>query len=539
MGAGGAAGPLLRVVRDVAVGPSLPPVRGMRPGATRRRLPSVLVLMKPGRKAQGVAQMQTVTGFCTEQRTEPAPRRRVELWPHQAAGLAAAHEAARAGRPSGLIVLPTGSGKTVLFLTLARELGWPTLVLVHRDELISQTLETVVRVWPEARAGVVQGKRDEWRDGQEVVVASVQSLHSRRLAKMPRDRFGLIVVDEAHHTPAGTYAGVFDHFAGRRFLLGVTATPERLDGVGLCRWYGEEPIFSYSIRQAVGDGILVPPVQRQVFTHVNLDSVRKRGGDLAEGELARAVNTPARNKAVVEAFIEHARGRKTVAFCVDVQHAQDLAEAFGAAGVRATSITGDLPTLERRILLEGFSEGEFRVATTCLVLTEGFDEPSVDAVVMARPTASHALYIQCVGRGRRRCDATGKRDCLVLDVTDNCRRHKLVTAASLLDSPREGADEQPPEGGDGSGGAAPPAAEPDLVWTLLEVSPWPEAPSLKSYHPTRSWQFLPASDKQLHLLRPFGLQLNRQLTRGEASHLIDQAIAFEEEFPTPASPGQQ
>jgi superfamily II DNA or RNA helicase len=369
----------------------------------------------------------------------------VELWPHQRRARRAVLDALAAGRTEGLLVLPTGAGKTICFLTVARDLDLPALVLVHRDELVQQTLRALELVWPRARAGVIQAQRDEWHNGEQVVVASVQSLHARRRGRMPRDRFGFLVVDEAHHTASPTYSSILDYFDRRRFLLGVTATPKRLDGVGLCHWYGDEPLFSYSIRAAVRDGILVPPVQYQVRTEVDLDRVASRGGDFVEGDLARAVNTPERNRAVVEAFCARAPGRKAITFCVDVQHARDLAGAFGAAGVRAAVVTGDVDLRERRVLLGGLAAGEFRVVTTCILLTEGFDDKSIDCVVMARPTYSHSLYIQYIGRGLRRCDATGKKDCLILDVTDNCQRHKLVSADDLLDAEEREGTQKPVE----------------------------------------------------------------------------------------------
>lgn len=144
------------------------------------------------------------------------------LWPHQQAALVAAHSAIRRGVSEGLWSMPTGTGKTVAFVTLARDLDWPTLILVHRDELVTQTVNTLEDVWPDASVGVVKAKLDDWHDDEQVVVASVQSLHNGRLTRIPRDRFELVVADEAHHAVAQTWRAVFDHFR-HRFLLGTTA----------------------------------------------------------------------------------------------------------------------------------------------------------------------------------------------------------------------------------------------------------------------------------------------------------------------------
>jgi superfamily II DNA or RNA helicase len=266
----------------------------------------------------------------------PSGKPSLPLWPHQADALAAVRRAMAAGTTTGLLVLPTGTGKTVTFCTLARDCGLPTLVLVHRDELIEQTLKTARRVWPTVSAGVIQAQRDQWRAGETLVVASVQSLHARRLAVMPPDRFGLLVVDEAHHAAAASYRAILNHFQ-TRFRLGVTATPERLDGQGLADWFGPEPLFIYSIRRAITDKVLVPIRQFQIRTGISLESVTTRGGDFAEGELAAAVNNQIRNAAVVDAYLLHARDRRAIVFAVDLDHVAALVASFRprASGPRA------------------------------------------------------------------------------------------------------------------------------------------------------------------------------------------------------------
>lgn len=448
------------------------------------------------------------------------------LWSHQLKAREAFHAAVSGGRPSGLLVMPTGSGKTIAFATCARDLGLPTLVLAHRDELIRQTERAFAAAWPGATVGVIQGQRDGWRDGQQVVIASVQSLHARRLGAMPRDRFGLAVVDEAHHTAADSYAAVLHHFSPRRFLLGVTATPGRLDGVGLHRWYGDSPLYSYSIRDAVNDGVLCKVEQLRIDTGVSLDGVRTYKGDFAEGRLADAVNTPARNRVVVDACLGHAAGRRGVAFCADVRHARDLAGAFQAAGVACACVTGVMAPVERQETLEAFAAGEIDILTCCQVLTEGFDDPGMDLVVMARPTASHTLYVQCVGRGLRR--HPGKADCLVLDVADNCTRHKLVTVTDLADAESKTSQAAPgPSPGVGHRRQAPAGPLAPLVWAARSVSPWPELPSLDGYAERHRWQSEPATGRQLEVLAQMHLRPAFPLTKGQASWLIDRAFAMQ------------
>ena len=231
-----------------------------------------------------------------------------QLWPHQLAAIDAVKSAIRDGRQSGVVSSPTGTGKSATGATLACDLGWPTLVLVHRDELARQWQATFDRVWPEASVGVVQADRDEWDDGQDVVVASVPSLHDCRLPKMPRDRFRFVIVDECHHAPAATWSAVLDHFRSR-FILGLSATPYRLDGKGLADRFGREPLYVYALRQAIEDGRLARLTQYAIETGADLDTVGHRAGDFIDGELSTCVNTPARNAVVVEAFEKHASDR--------------------------------------------------------------------------------------------------------------------------------------------------------------------------------------------------------------------------------------
>jgi superfamily II DNA or RNA helicase len=461
---------------------------------------------------------------------------------HQAAAAEAALEAIGGGRDRGLIVCPTGTGKTWLFCELARVLAVPTLVIVHRDELVQQTLDTLGRAWPDCKHGVVKDTRNEW-DAEDVVVASVQSLNAKRLEKIPKDRFGLVVADEAHHGVAPSWARAIEHFE-RGFLLGVTATPDRLDGKGLGEMFGGAVLFNYTLLAAIQDGNLCRLAQFAVKTEAVLDGISTVAGDFARDELSRAVNTAGRNRALVEAFQQHAAGRRAVAFCV--QHAADLALAFTEADVPSAFVSGEMGLEERRDVLARFREGRVRVLTNCEVLTEGFDDPGVDCILMARPTKSRALYTQAVGRGLRL--HPGKANCLVLDGTDNCKDHKLVGACKLFGLKKHDA------GGKDVLLAAEEEAEEErvrqerlradtegpVVWWLESVCPWPGLPTLKGYKPRASWQDEPATDKQLNALAKFGLGLQKEeLTKGEAGHLLDQCFAYEAAYPAPATPNQE
>lgn len=467
--------------------------------------------------------------------------RPMNLYPHQLAALAAVKSSIKLGRTAGLIAMPTGTGKTVIFCKLGHDLGWPTLILVHRGELVTQTIDTLEWAWPLASTGVIKGPRDE-RDGHDAVVASVASLHSGRLERMPRDRFGLIVVDEAHHAAADSWVRVLDHFDSR-FILGCTATPDRFDGRSLADRFGDKPLFTYQLRDAIEDGQLARLTQCQIRTDANLDGVAYRMGDYAEGALSLVVNTPAKNRVIVEAFNKHAPGRRAIAFCVDVRHATDLAETFQKAGIRAECVTGTTPIDERRQLLADFAAGDIQVMANCQVLTEGFDDPSVDCILMARPTASRGLYTQCLARGLRKFP--NKSDCLVLDITDNAAKHKLVTVMDLLGALKTtdaaGSDVLEMVDRDIRRGEQSRiiASRQVLTWRLERVCPWPELPTLRGYVPIAPWHNDAATTKQVDYINNLGLAIDRELTKGECGWLIDRALQFEAAFPTPATYRQQ
>jgi superfamily II DNA or RNA helicase len=427
--------------------------------------------------------------------------------------------------------MPTGTGKTVAFTTLAARMNCQTLVVVHRDELVRQTLRTFGACWPGAVVGVVQADRNEWL-GRHAVVGMVQSLRTR-LHQFSPDHFGLVVVDEAHHAPADSYRMVTDHFQPH-FLLGCTATPDRLDGQGLDDLFGEKPLYVYELCQAIKDGHLVRIKQYAIETQVSLDGVANRGGDFAPEALGKAVLQAGRTRAAVEALAEFAYDRKTIAFCVNLEHVEQMQEALLDSGFSAEPITGRMPMGERRRILEDYAAGRFQVLVNCEIATEGFDEPSINCVLMARPTQSRGLYQQMLGRGLRLCPATNKDDCLVLDVTDNCRTRRLMTATSLL-----GVEATDAEGGDvldlldeqqrqQQQVATVPLSAVQTTWQAEAVDPFVTAELqllLRDYRPTQRWHNDLATDKQLKAIRDRGYVSLPPLTKGEASHILLQATS--------------
>ncbi|RJR43776.1 MAG: DEAD/DEAH box helicase [Desulfobacteraceae bacterium] len=344
----------------------------------------------------------------------------------------------QAGIRRQLVCLPTGSGKTVVFAEFPRYFRMKNrmLVLAHRGELLDQARDKIRAVNPALRVEVDQADRTADPDC-DVVVASVPTLGregSSRLKRLNPDRFFLIVVDEAHHATASTYKLVLDYFGvfspdTRKLCVGFTATPKRGDGVGLDAVF-QEIVFSRSLPEMIQAGFLSPVAGYRVETEIDLSRVKTRMGDFVASQLSKTVNVEERNEIIVEVFRSHLEGRQTLCFCVDVAHAQSLAHAFRLNGVRAESVSGDMDRSVRGKLLEDFASGRIQVLANCMVLTEGYDEPGVEGIILARPTKSALLYTQMIGRGTRL--HPGKQNVTIIDIVDVTREHRLTTLPSLF-----------------------------------------------------------------------------------------------------------
>lgn len=360
------------------------------------------------------------------------------------------------GSKSALVVMPTGTGKTVCFAHIARQRQGRVMVIAHREELVQQAadkIRTVTGQSPDIEMA-------EYKAGRmyksPVVVASVQTLCARmgsldRMQKFVPHEFDLLVIDEAHHATADSYRRVIGHFTKNAKLrvVGFTATPDRTDKAALGMVF-ESVAYKYEIMQAMDDGWLCPIETQQVIVKdMDFSHVRTVAGDLNQGELASIMEQEKVLHKVVTPTIEIAKGRRTLVFASSVAHAERMSEIFNRHGVTAAIVHGGTFKDERRRILNAYNDGKIQVLCNCGVATEGFDSPGIEVVAIARPTTSRALYTQMVGRGtrvlpgvvdgiqdaeaRRQAIArSGKPSMLTIDFVGNAGKHKLVCAADVL-----------------------------------------------------------------------------------------------------------
>ena len=313
-----------------------------------------------------------------------------------------------------ILVAPTGSGKTQVATSIIERLGVPTLWLAHRKELIDQAAQRLTAHG--VSAGIIMAGCPT-APLARVQVASVQTLVRRE--KPPAQ---LLVFDEAHHATADSYQSILDAYPDAK-IVGLTATPFRLDGRGLGDLFGELVIAAYP-DELCAAGVLHRP-RVWCSKTPDLRGVKVIAGDYSLGALASRANTGELNADIVATWLKRASGKRTVAFAVDVEHSQAIVAAFRAAGVAAEHLDGATATKERVAILDRLSTGQTLIVSNCMVLTEGWDLPVLQCAIIARPTASLNLHLQMIGRVMRASD--GKDGAVVLDHAGNHHIHGLVT----------------------------------------------------------------------------------------------------------------
>lgn len=464
-----------------------------------------------------------------------------ELRPYQQQARDRIHAEWDAGHTRTLLVLPTGTGKTIVFASVAADqvrAGDRVLILAHRGELLEQAADKLQR-----STGLVSAVEkaestclDSWF---RVVVGSVQTLQrTARLERFPQDYFGTIIIDEAHHAITDGYRRILDYFSGAK-VLGVTATPDRGDMRNLGEVF-DSLAFEYKLTDAIKEGYLCKIMAQTIPLQLDITSVTMSGGDYAVGDLGTALD-PYLEQIAAE-MARRCKSRKTVVFLPLIKTSQKFRDLLNTYGFRAAEVNGQSD--DRRQVLADFDAGKYNVLCNSMLLTEGWDCPSVDCVVVLRPTKVRSLYSQMVGRGTRL--SPGKTDLLLLDFLWMTDKHELCRPADLVCEDRTvarqmtehlaetGCPEDIEEAAAQASEDVVAQREEALAKQLEEqrrkkaklVDPLQyemsiQAEDLAGYVPAFGWEAGPPSEQQTAALEKLGILPDAVESTGKAALLLD------------------
>ena len=464
-----------------------------------------------------------------------------ELRPYQQQASDRIHAEWDAGHTRTLLVLPTGTGKTIVFASVAADqvrAGDRVLILAHRGELLEQAADKLQR-----STGLVSAVEkaestclDSWF---RVVVGSVQTLQrTARLERFPQDYFGTIIIDEAHHAITDGYRRILDYFSGAK-VLGVTATPDRGDMRNLGEVF-DSLAFEYKLTDAIKEGYLCKIMAQTIPLQLDITSVTLSGGDYAVGDLGTALD-PYLEQIAAE-MARRCKSRKTVVFLPLIKTSQKFRDLLNTYGFRAAEVNGQSD--DRRQVLADFDAGKYNVLCNSMLLTEGWDCPSVDCVVVLRPTKVRSLYSQMVGRGTRL--SPGKTDLLLLDFLWMTDKHELCRPADLVCEDRTvarqmtehlaetGCPEDIEEAAAQASEDVVAQREEALAKQLEEqrrkkaklVDPLQyemsiQAEDLAGYVPAFGWEAGPPSEQQTAALEKLGILPDAVESAGKAALLLD------------------
>lgn len=464
-----------------------------------------------------------------------------ELRPYQSEARQAIEDQWASGVKNTLLVLPTGTGKTVVFSKVVEDQvhqGDRCLIMAHRGELLDQAADKLQKI---TGLGCSVEKANQTCIGEwfRVCVGSVQSLQRPdRLDRFPNDYFNTIVIDEAHHAITDGYRRIIDHFPEAK-VLGVTATPDRGDQRKLGEVF-QSVAYEYSIVKAVKEGYLCRIMAQTIPLQLDMTKLKTQAGDYTLGSIDHALEPYLEQ--IAEEMKEYCKGRKTVVFLPLIATSQKFRRILEDKGFRAAEVNGE--SEDREQVLKDFDAGKYDVICNSMLLTEGWDCPSVDCIVILRPTKIRSLYCQMVGRGTR--IHPGKKDLLLLDFLWLSQKHELCRPADIICTKKEVAEkmtenlEQIDEMIDIMDAEA--IAERDVMQereqALAEklrkqqhcprklVDPLQfemsiQAEDLALYEPTLGWEMGPASEKQLKALENFGIFTGEIENAGKASLILN------------------
>lgn len=463
------------------------------------------------------------------------------LRPYQQGARDAIHTEWENGHTRTLLVLPTGTGKTIVFASVAADqvrAGDRVLILAHRGELLEQAADKLQRSTGLVSA-VEKAESTCLNSWFRVVVGSVQTLQrTARLERFPRDYFGTIIIDEAHHAITDGYRRILDYFESAK-VLGVTATPDRGDMRNLGEVF-DSLAYEYKLTDAIKEGYLCKIMAQTIPLQLDISSVTLSGGDYAVADLGTALD-PYLEQIAAEMAVR-CKGRKTVVFLPLIRTSQKFRDLLNAKGFRAAEVNGQ--SADRKEVLADFDAGKYNVLCNSMLLTEGWDCPSVDCVVVLRPTKVRSLYSQMVGRGTRL--SPGKTDLLLLDFLWMTDKHELCRPADLVCEDRTvarqmtehlaetGCPEDIEEATAQASEDVVAQREEALAKQLEEqrrkkaklVDPLQyemsiQAEDLAGYVPAFGWEAGPPSDKQTAALEKLGILPDAVESAGKAALLLD------------------
>jgi len=465
----------------------------------------------------------------------------MELRPYQNEAKEAIEKEWSNGNKKTLLVLPTGTGKTIVFCKLSEDCvreGKRVLIMAHRGELLQQAADKMSAATGLACAveKAEESSLDKW---ERIVVGSVQSLmREKRLNRFPKDHFDTIIVDEAHHVMADSYLRVLDHFSDAD-VLGVTATPDRSDMQNLGKYF-DSLAYEYTLPKAIKDGYLCPIKAQTIPLQLDISAVKQQAGDFSATELGTALD-PYLEQIAVE-MSRACIGRKTVVFLPLIATSRKMTQILKNKGLKAVEINGE--SQDREEILRDFDEGKYDVLCNSMLLTEGWDCPSVDCIVVLRPTRSRSLYCQMVGRGTRL--HPGKDHLLLLDFLWHSETHELCRPAGLIAESREVAQKMTETINENGCPVdiveAETRASEDVIAEREEalakklaemrnkkrklVDPLQfemsiHAADLANYTPSFGWEMGPASPKQIETLEKLGIFASDIECAGKAKLLLE------------------
>lgn len=477
----------------------------------------------------------------------------MELRPYQQQAKEAIFREWDQGHSKTLLVLPTGCGKTIVFAKVAEECvrhGDRVLIMAHRGELLEQASDKISKT---TGLGTAVEKAEQTCLGSwfRIVVGSVQSLQNEnRLKRFDADYFDTIIVDEAHHVLSNSYQKVMEYFSGAK-VLGVTATPDRGDMRNLGNFF-ESLAYEYTLPKAIKEGYLSPIKAMTIPLKIDFSSVSVQAGDFKVSDIDTALDPYLHQ--IAQEMKKYCMDRKTVVFLPLVKTSQKFRDILNSEGFRAAECNGS--TQARTEILEDFDKGKYNVLCNSMLLTEGWDCPSVDCVIVLRPTKVRSLYCQMVGRGTRLCE--GKENLLLLDFLWHTERHELCHPAALIADSEEVARKMT-DNMEKQAAIDPMAIdleeaeqtaredvqrerEDKLAEQLaamkkrkrklvdpLQFEMSIQAEDLSSYVPAFGWEMAPASDKQIKALEKYGIFPDEIDNAGKANLLLDRLNKRREE----------